>query len=348
MCIDYRNLNSITTKDKYPVSNIDDLLEKLRGAKYFTRLDIISAYYMIRVASGHEWKTVFRTPDGCFELLVMPFGLANSPPTWQAFIGNIIRNIADGIVTYVDHLLIYANIKGQLYSSTVQVLQKLKKNNLFCKISKCAFGLVDSHRRNKRYFVTYVRRVLFRSLTVHHSQWNPNLRGILETDASGGGISGILSQIDEGVQKPVVFWSRKLHPEEINHGTLDQELLAVVDALLLFRVYPEGAQHKVKVYGDHANLRYFKSTVRPTRRQAGYIKKLASLGFDIFHFPGTKTSADGPSRRPDDMGKPNEAEKDWGLSFKDDENQSIQINAIVLHEFQNIMTEALENAHFVK
>ncbi|KAI1008086.1 hypothetical protein K3495_g150 [Podosphaera aphanis] len=81
MWMDYRRLNAITTKDKYPVPMINDLLDKLRGAKYFTRLDIISAYNMIRIAPGHEWKTAFRTPDGCFEWLVMPFGLANSPPT---------------------------------------------------------------------------------------------------------------------------------------------------------------------------------------------------------------------------------------------------------------------------
>ncbi len=79
MCMDYRRLNALTVKDKYPVPNINDLFDKLRGAKYFTRLDIISAYNMIRMAPGHEWKTAFCTPGGCFEWLVMPFGLANSP-----------------------------------------------------------------------------------------------------------------------------------------------------------------------------------------------------------------------------------------------------------------------------
>ncbi|KAI1006984.1 hypothetical protein K3495_g1234 [Podosphaera aphanis] len=399
MCMDYRKLNSITTKDRYPVPNIDDLLDKLRGAKYFTRLDIISAYNMIRVASGHEWKTAFRTPDGCFELLVMPFGLANSPPTWQAFIDNIFRNITDGVVSYVDDFLIYANTKEQLYSRTVSVLQKLKENNLFCKLSKCAFvvkqvdflgfligngGLRISPKRidtitnwpipkslqQLQQFLGFTN--FYRRFICHYSklgagmsnllkkdalktkfefntealksfdditqpfastpmlrQWNPNLQGILETDASGGGISGIFSQIDEGVKKPVAFWSRKLQPEEVKYGTPDQELLAVVDALLHFRVYLEGAQYEVKIYSDHANLRYFKSTVRPNRRQAGYIEKLAAFDFDIFHFPGTKNPADGPSRRPDYMEKTNEAEKDWGLNLKDEENRPIEINAIV-------------------
>ena len=113
-------------------------------------------------------------------------------------------------------------------------------------------------------------------------QWNPNLQGILETDASGGGISGILSQIENGVKKPVAFWSRKLKPEEIRYRTPDQELLAVVDALTHFRIYLEGVQHKVKIYSDHSNLQYFKSTLRPNRRQAGSLQRLAGYDFDIY------------------------------------------------------------------
>ena len=134
-------------------------------------------------------------------------------------------------------------------------------------------------------------------------QWDPNLPGILETDASGGGISGILSQRHNGVKRPVAFWSRKLQPEETRYGTPDQELLAVVDALMHFRVYLEGAQHKILIYSDHANLQYFKSTVRPNRRQSGYIEKLAAYDFDIYHCQGNKNPADAPSRRPDYMVK---------------------------------------------
>ncbi|KAI1001627.1 hypothetical protein K3495_g6569 [Podosphaera aphanis] len=97
-------------------------------------------------------------------------------------------------------------------------------------------------------------------------QWDPNLPRILETDASGGGIFGISSQRHNGVKRPVAFWSRKLQPEETRYGTPDQELLAVVDALMHFRVYLEEAQHKILIYSDHANLQYFKSTVRSNRR----------------------------------------------------------------------------------
>ncbi|KAI1005278.1 hypothetical protein K3495_g2942 [Podosphaera aphanis] len=336
MCMDYRRLNAMTTKDKYPVPNINHLLDKLRGARYFTRLDIISAYNMIRIAPGHEWIIAFRTPDGCFELLVMPFGLANSPPTWQSFIDQIFRDTSQGIVSYVDDFLIYAQSKQELHHRTVNVLSILIKNNLYCKLSKCAFemqevdflgfliskdGLQISPKRIDTIidwpipqslqqvqqflgFTNFYRRFIsqyskkcagmynllkkestqkpfhfnsnalssFNDIKNSFSsspilqQWVLTLPGILETDASGGGISGILSQRHNGVKKHVAFWSRNLQPEETQYGTPDQELLAVVDALMHFCVYLEGAQHEIQIFSDHSNLQYFKSTVRPNRR----------------------------------------------------------------------------------
>ncbi|KAI0993687.1 Transposon Tf2-9 polyprotein, partial [Podosphaera aphanis] len=415
MCMDFRNLNAITIKDKYPVPHINDLLDKLRGAKYFTRLDIISAYNMIRIAPGDEWKTAFRTPDGCFEWLVMPFGLANSPPTWQTFIDQIFRNITDGIVSYVDDFLVYAQTKDQLHAKTVEVLQKLKENNLYCKLSKCVFevrevdflgflikngGIKISPKRiatvtdwpipktlqqlqqflgftnfYRRFISQYAKRsasmtnllkkeATKKVFTFNEAalesfndikncfssspmlrQWDPNLQGILETDASGGGLSAILSQIENNLKKPVAFWSRKLKPEEVRYGTPDQELLAVVDALDHFRIYLEGAQHKIKIYSDHTNLKYFKSTLRPNRRQAGYIEKLAAYDFDIYHFPGKKNPADAPSRRPDYMTKDADNTQDWGLNLSTHEN-NITINAVVALEFRENMSAALKSDKF--
>ncbi|KAI0994989.1 hypothetical protein K3495_g13191 [Podosphaera aphanis] len=177
-------------------------------------------------------------------------------------------------------------------------------------------------------------------------QWDPHLKGILETDASGGGISGILSQKYNGVKRPVAFWSRKIQPEETRYGTPDQELLAVVDALIHFRVYLEGAQHKILIYSDHANLRYFISTIRPNRRQSGYIGKLAGYDFEIYHCEGKKNPADAPSRRPDYMEKNEDDDKDWGLNLKDDCAKSANINAVVSLEFKNSMAEALHADEF--
>lgn len=92
---------------------------------------------MIRISPGYEWKTAFRTPDGCFEWLVMPFALANSPPTWQFFIDQIFSKLTEGIVSYVDDFLIFAQKKEELHKKTIEVLQILKENKLYCKLSKC-------------------------------------------------------------------------------------------------------------------------------------------------------------------------------------------------------------------
>ncbi|KAI0998143.1 hypothetical protein K3495_g10049 [Podosphaera aphanis] len=157
-------------------------------------------------------------------------------------------------------------------------------------------------------------------------QWDPSLQGILETDASGGGISGILAQIV--------------------YGTLDQELLAVVDALIHFCMYLEGAQHNILIYSDHANLRYFQSTIHPNRRQSGYIEKLAGYDFEIYHCEGKKNPADAPFRQPNYMEKDEDDDKDWGLNLKDDCAKSANINAVVSLEFKNSMAEALHADEF--
>ena len=91
MCVDYRGLNTVTVRNRYPLPLINQLLDRLRSAKVFTRIDLRSAYYLLRVRKGDEWKTAFRTPFGHFEFNVMPFGLTNAPATFQHFLNDIFR-----------------------------------------------------------------------------------------------------------------------------------------------------------------------------------------------------------------------------------------------------------------
>ena len=83
MCVDYRGLNAVTIRNRYPLPLINQLLDRLRSAKIFTRIDLRSAYYLLRVRKGDEWKTAFRSPFGHFQFNVMPFGLTNAPATFQ-------------------------------------------------------------------------------------------------------------------------------------------------------------------------------------------------------------------------------------------------------------------------
>jgi len=134
--------------------------------------------------------------------------------------------------------------------------------------------------------------------------WNPELAGLLETDASGGAISGCLSQRDPKTGKlhPVAFYSRKLTPAEENYDIYDRELLAIVDSLRHWRVYLEGAYEDTKVYSDHQNLERFTTTKILNRRQARWAEILGSYNFVVIHRPGKEnTKADLLSRRPDYM-----------------------------------------------
>ncbi len=108
-CIDYRSLNDITSKFRYPLPLVPAALEQLRRARYFTKLDLRCAYNLIRIREGDEWKMAFSTTTGHYEYLVMPFGLSNSPSVFQAFINNVFRDMLNQwVIVYIDDILIYS------------------------------------------------------------------------------------------------------------------------------------------------------------------------------------------------------------------------------------------------
>lgn len=110
LCVDYRGLNRITKKNRYPLPLIGNLVDRLRSAKIFTKLDLRVGYNNVRIAEGHEWKTAFRTRYGSFEYLVMPFGMTNSPSTFQHFMNDVFQDMSDVfVVVYLDDILIYSN-----------------------------------------------------------------------------------------------------------------------------------------------------------------------------------------------------------------------------------------------
>ena len=110
LCVDYRALNKITKKNRYPLPLIGTLVDQLRKAKIFTKIDLRAGYNNVRVAQGHEWKTAFRTRYGSFEYLVMPFGLTNAPSAFQFFMNEIFHDMVDVcVVIYLDDILIYSD-----------------------------------------------------------------------------------------------------------------------------------------------------------------------------------------------------------------------------------------------
>ncbi|XP_067231407.1 bromodomain-containing protein 8 isoform X8 [Chanodichthys erythropterus] len=141
-CIDYRGLNDITVKNRYPLPLMSSAFELLQGAKVFSKLDLRNAYHLVRIREGDEWKTAFITPSGHFEYRVLPFGLTNAPAVFQALVNDVLRDMINKFVfVYLDDILIFSP-SVQVHTQHVrQVLQRLLENQLYVKAEKCVFHM---------------------------------------------------------------------------------------------------------------------------------------------------------------------------------------------------------------
>src|SRR5271169_4111306 len=140
-CQDYRYLNEWTIKNAYPLPLISDIMDKLKGAKRFTKLNIRWGYINVRIKEGDKWKAAFKTNKGLFEPTVMFFGLCNSPATFQAMMDDIFKDMLDEgvVIDYMDDLLIPASDNETSEKVTRRVLQRLREHDLYCKPKKCEF-----------------------------------------------------------------------------------------------------------------------------------------------------------------------------------------------------------------
>jgi hypothetical protein len=144
LCVDYQGLNKLTTKNRYPLPIIADLLDRLGKAKYFTKLDMRDGYHLLRMAAGEEWKTAIRCRFGLFEYQVMPFGLCNAPGTFQHFVNDTFRDfIDDFLVAYLDDLLIYSDNLKEHKRQVRLVLERLRAAGLYIKPEKCQFHVTE-------------------------------------------------------------------------------------------------------------------------------------------------------------------------------------------------------------
>jgi len=152
---DYRVLNAMTVKNKYPLPLIPELIAKLRRAKYFTKLDVCWGFNNVRIKEGDEWKAAFRTNHGLYEPLVMFFSLTNSPATFQTMMDDIFKDlISEGVVmVYLDDILIFTETLEEHWNIARCVLELLEKHKLYLHSDKCEFekttikylGVIISH-----------------------------------------------------------------------------------------------------------------------------------------------------------------------------------------------------------
>ncbi|OAQ59084.1 retrovirus polyprotein [Purpureocillium lilacinum] len=370
-CVDYRGLNAITKKDRYPLPLIEETLRSLSKAKRLTKLDVIAAFHKLRVAEGDEWKTAFRTRYGLYEWLVTPFGLTGAPATFQRYINHTLRKFLDEFCSaYIDDILIYSSGSLADHRKVEQVLARLRDAGLQIDIDKCEFeatsvkylgfiveagkGIrVDPEKvraiqeweaprsaravRSFLGFANYYRQFIpkfsniaspltaltkkdaafawsnecqaaFDELKARFisapvlAQWDPDRETVVETDSSGYVTGGALSQKgDDGLMRPVAFFSKKCAPAECNYPIHDKELLAIIRCL----EHSDAELRSVEsftVLTDHLNLRYFTKKQPLSERQARWAEALSRYNFTIVHRPGKDAAVpDALSRREQDM-----------------------------------------------
>jgi hypothetical protein len=140
MCIDYRALNNVTVKNRYPLPRIDDLLDSLDGAKHFTSLDLLHGYMQVRLHEDEIQPTAFVTPYGLYEWLILPFGLTNAPSVFQTMVNQVLKPLLyKGVMVYIDDVLIYTKTLEEHYQVLEEVFKLFREHKLYICLEKCHF-----------------------------------------------------------------------------------------------------------------------------------------------------------------------------------------------------------------
>ncbi|KAL0146623.1 hypothetical protein M9458_057963 [Cirrhinus mrigala] len=261
-CIDYRQLNSQVIQQPYPLPLVPAALEELRGAQVFTKLDLRSAYNLVRIRAGDEWKTAFVTPTGHYEYRVMPYGLHQPirlPNVYERGVPGVPPSVCDCLHRYLDLLPEHGRTSPPRPAGPPQA-PRTPPLSQAGKISRTFL-----HGRGRRI------HHWSRCGTVLIGRWPPLLH-------------------------PCAFYSRKLSPVEQNYDVGNRELLAIKLALEEWRHWLEGSKHPFTIITDH-NLQYIREAKRLNPRQARWALFFTRLNLKITYRPGSKNiSADALSR----------------------------------------------------
>ncbi|KAI3825229.1 hypothetical protein L1987_06707 [Smallanthus sonchifolius] len=336
MCIDYRELNKLTIKNKYPLPRIDDLFDQLQRAKWFSRIDLRSGYHQLKVREEGIPKTAFRTRFGHYEFLVMSFGLTNAPAAFMDLMNRVCRPMLDrSVIVFIDDILIYYKSEEEHGEYLREVLETLRREKLYAKFSKCAFwlrevqflghvinpeGIMVDPTKIEAVFIKDFSRLAtpLTKLTQKEGKftWGADQEGAFQELKKRLTEAPVLT-LPEGKDdlvvysdasylglgcvlmqrgKVIAYASRQLKTHEVNYPTHDLELAAVVFALKLWRHYLYGV--KCTIYTDHKSLKYFFEQKELNMRQMRWLELIKDYDCEILYHPGkANVVADALSRK---------------------------------------------------
>eukprot|EP00253_Pinus_taeda_P025067 PITA_25067 len=250
MCTNSRVINKITIWYRFLLPRMDDMVDCLSRAAYFSKIDLKSGYHQIRIREGDKWKIAFKTNEGLYEWLVMPFGLGNGPNILMRLMNEMLKEyIGKFVITYLDDILIFSRTREEHLQHVWKVLEKLQHNKLLINLKKCAFLQKE---------LVYLGFVIAKNELKMDSEkvavivnWpSPRILFEVHCDASRMAIGAVLSQED----KPVAFFSEKLNENRHKYSSCDKEFYAVIQALKHWRHYLLG--NEFVLFSDNSALQY--------------------------------------------------------------------------------------------
>ncbi|GKB18012.1 RNA-directed DNA polymerase [Tanacetum coccineum] len=296
MCIDSRAMYKITIKYRFPIPRLDDLLDQLHGFTIFSKIDLRSGYHQIQMRPGDEWKTDFKTRDGLYEWMVMPFELSNAPSTFMRLMNQVFKPfIGHFVVIYFDDILIYSSSLEQHLS------QKLYANGKKCHflVTEVTFlwyivtgsGIKIDPAKAKAIISWPTPSTIydirsFHGLASFYRLFIQNFSSIIapltecmkggrftwtifqvECDAFGVGIGGVLSQN----QRPIAFFSEKLNDARRKYSTYDKEFYAIIRSLDTWRHYL--LSNKFVMFSDYEALKFINGQHKLKSRHAKLLER---------------------------------------------------------------------------
>ena len=363
-CIDYRRVNAVSRKDAFPVPDIQDALDSLKGTRYYCTLDLLSGYWQTGMTPRAKERSAFCTRRGLYQFRRMPFGLSGAPATFCRLMHRILGDYIGKIcLCYIDDCLIFAESKTELLERLDLILSRLTQFNLKVKPTKCVLfrreiqflghlvnasgvqplpdkvaaieewptprclrevraflGLIGYYRKFIHGFAKLAEPLTRLTRKGTRFCWleeaddafqrlkramlgvpilafpYPNIPCILDTDCSEVSYGSALSQVIDGVETPIAFFSRVMSQSQMNYCATKRELLAVIASLQHFRHYLLGVQ--VILRTDHHSLKWLHTFKKPEGLMARWIETLSEFQITIEHRPGrAHSNADALSRQ---------------------------------------------------